>query len=89
MDCTICTAKYRGKQASPPEEEVLEAHGILRKIGPEIRRLPVAPELPHLRAGSDDLEAVLGMPGDDPEMHSDTRVVVHEKASWTCTEPIP
>ena len=68
MDCTICATKYRGEQRSPPEE-VLEARGILREIGPEIRRLPVAPQLPDLRAGSDDVEVVLGTPDADPEVH--------------------
>jgi len=48
---------------------VLEARGILREIGPGIRRLPVVPELRELRSGSDDVEAVFGAPDADPEVH--------------------
>jgi len=48
---------------------VLEARGILREIGPGIRRLPVAPELPDLRSGSGNAETVFGAPDADPEVH--------------------
>ncbi len=89
MDCTICATKYRGEQRSPPEE-VLEARGILREIGPETQpSIGRAGGFPVFRREAMTCRWFSALPMPIQRCTCDARVVVHGKASSTCTAPIP